>query len=70
MVVLRRARSPYPVAEFQLRGLKARATYEMRRQSAGETERKSGAELMERLVVTIAERRGSQVITYRAVSVR
>jgi alpha-galactosidase len=62
----RRPDSPFEVARFQLHGLDAKASYVVKDTDDAAEITMSGAELMERgLPVTVKERPGAAVVTYR-----
>jgi hypothetical protein len=51
-----------------LHGLEAAALYELRSDRTGQSERRSGAELMQRYRVSLPEPRSSDLIVYRKVA--
>ena len=65
----RRHASPYEVCRFQLRGLEPTARYQvLNLDSPGSSQEFSGADLLKTgLVVTIAERPGTALFTYRKI---
>ncbi len=65
ILAFRRAESPYRAAEAPLHGLDPETLYELSRDSGGEKIRARGAELMKSFLLTIPERRRSEVIVYR-----
>jgi alpha-galactosidase len=71
VLAFRHAESPYPAVEVAFRGLDESKTYELTYSGpagvAGDAERATGAELMERFVVGIPQKRGSVLVRYGAV---
>ena len=67
VVVLRRQESPFPTADFVMHGLDEAATYELAYDGSGKKDKASGADLMERFVVKLPEKRSSELIRYRKV---
>jgi alpha-galactosidase len=65
LLVFRRTDSPYRTATVELHDLDRAAAYELT--SGGSTERRTGAELMDGLELTIDTPRESKLITYRKV---
>jgi alpha-galactosidase len=64
----RRPESPFEMARFELRGLKASATYSMRDLDTGMESRHTGKELMETgLEVVVRKRPGVAILAYRRV---
>ncbi len=67
ILAFRHESSPYPAAELALRGLDAAKTYELYYETTGEAVCTTGADLMEHLVVSIREPRGSVLVRYGVV---
>ena len=67
LLAFRHKDSPYPTVEVSLHGLDPVATYELIWDSSGEKKQFRGADLMNRLPLSIAQRRGSELITYKKV---
>jgi alpha-galactosidase len=67
VLAFRHGQSPYPTVELALHGLDAKAIYELTYDLAGKTEEVSGAQLMERLILTLPEKHSSELICYRKV---
>jgi len=70
ILAFRRDQSPYPAVDVSLRGLDARATYELSRQGTDKTRRVKGAELMKSLRLELPRKHSSALITYRKASGR
>ncbi|MDO8683560.1 MAG: alpha-galactosidase [Armatimonadota bacterium] len=68
ILVFRREKSLYPIAELSPRGLDAEATYELTDGGSGEKLQIKGADLMRCLRLTLPEKRSSRLITYRKLS--
>ena len=66
-LLFRREDSAYQTVEVSFQGLDTEATYELSYDSAGETVRVRGADLMDRFCVTISESHRSEMIVYRKV---
>ena len=67
ILVFRRADSPDRTIEVALRGLDAKATYEIARDDDGVKIHVEGADLMQRFEVTISEKHRSALLVYRKV---
>jgi alpha-galactosidase len=65
ILAFRREACPYPSVEVSLRGLDPAATYELVHESTGERTVSTGAELSRKLLIALAARRSSELITYR-----
>jgi len=65
LLVFRRKHSPYGALDVKLNGLEPQATYELTSDRTGETFQRTGAELMERLLIELPEPRTSDLIVYR-----
>jgi alpha-galactosidase len=65
VLVFRRDKSPYVTLQAHLRGLDAKAAYELTYTSAGRTARATGSELMAGLGITLPQAPSSELITYR-----
>ncbi len=65
-MAFRRADSPYVTARFALRGLDPEARYEVTNLDVSGSSEATGRELMEKgLAVTLTDRPGSAIITYK-----
>lgn len=64
VLVFRRDGSPYVTLQARLKGLEAKAAYELTFTTAGRTERATGRALMDRLDLTLPRPGTSELITY------
>ncbi|MGQ9592258.1 MAG: alpha-galactosidase, partial [Planctomycetota bacterium] len=65
ILAFRREASPCRTVEVRLRGLDPEATYELAYDSSGERARARGADLLRSFLLTLGERRSSELIAYR-----
>jgi alpha-galactosidase len=65
VLAFRRPESPYPSLELSLHGLDPAAFYELSFHSSGEERRVSGADLMQKLLLTLPGKRQSELMRYR-----
>jgi alpha-galactosidase len=70
IIAFRHADSPYSAIQMALHGLDPKATYELTYDNTGEKKKVKGAELMNGYQLTIQERHGSELVTYRKVDDR
>jgi alpha-galactosidase len=67
VLAFRRSESPYNSAQVTLHGLQPEATYELSSDSTGKKVRSRGRELMTELILTLPQKRSSDLIHYRQV---
>jgi alpha-galactosidase len=67
ILLFRHAESPYRTIEIALRGLNAGKNYLLTFDGSGEKRQARGADLMKNVLLSLTERPGSDLITYRQV---
>ncbi len=67
ILALRRPDSAYPTAEVSLHGLDASATYELYSEVTGKQTRVKGTDLMNHYLLSIPDKRASELIVYHKV---